>query len=97
MSMGFMTDLDFEKRWAELPTDADKLKFVAAQAYKSSQLFVEYKTQLIDHEKRIGELEKVPTNNAKWAGAKAGGTVTGIASFFAMVLYFAGKFLKWWD
>ncbi len=88
--------MDFEKLWRDTP-DTDRLKLIAGYAYSNSQQMAEFKTQLIDHEKRLTEIERIPTNNAKWAGAKAGGTVTGIASFFAMLLFFLGKFFRWWD
>ena len=74
--------MEFEKLWRETP-EFDRLKLIGEYAFETSRCVSEFKTHLIDHEKRIKELE----NGQKTMAGLAGGTTGGIVSVLLLGVY----------
>jgi hypothetical protein len=74
---GLTQKMEFERLWRETP-EGDKLKLVAEYAFESSQCIAEFKTQQIDHEKRIVDIENGHKTQAGLAGGVTGATVSAL-------------------
>ncbi len=54
--------MNFERSWRDTPPD-DRLKFIADQVFEQSCSIIEFKSTLIDHEKRLVGLEGHKSSN----------------------------------
>ncbi len=75
--------MEFEKLWRETP-ETDRLKLVAGYAFDTSRTVMEFKSQQIDMEKRLSNVE---SGDRKMSGITGGssGAITG--SVIGMINY----------